>query len=710
MVEGVVHGHIHNSERYTYVHGHVHHDSEECEGFEDCRAPGMNMLNLNMGMNMGMNMSTNMDLQAMQVQANPHAHPHAHAQAQMFHEYNSASSSGASSPVQCCNPNILEICCDLDHPVSNQIGSTGGSAGSAGSTGSTGSAGSAVSAGHSGPGSASMTNNAMSLNTASSVFTNDFSKDMMIFTDNALTQLANTGTATATNTTTTASTSPIGTRNDTAAGNEDEDMKILQDLCNISQLYELPMAKHINHHHHNHGNVVNLLEDTHLCGGGDANQNANSGDGHACDGSHQTDAPCTGNCTSGKPHHHHRIQVHPHDMKEYKPHRKRRKLVESPMFGSRKLVMSPQPLTSHDRHIPADFNDLNTNTINFNWNFRDDDDIHCQWDDCGETYTTLFDLQRHMLKDHITNEDKHNIFNGESEHLSHCQWKDCEFKGGDICSLVNHINDEHGIHFEINVLENDTSVSNSSAPSCASSIKSSLHFDSPHPDIRSMSSPVMIKAEQENDLNDSNSTRTRARPRVSRSKKLPEPTKPDETEFCCKWAGCNERFKSAGDLNDHLEEMHLTKGKSQYTCEWEGCNKTFSQRQKLVRHLKVHSKYKPYQCPQCQKCFSTEDTLNQHKRVHSGEKPYECHICHKRFAISNSLKIHIRTHTGEKPLKCKVCGRCFNESSNLSKHMKTHMKKYFCSQCSRSFDTLEKYKAHELRSHPKTIKDQQIAT
>ncbi|KAL6407027.1 melanin regulator CMR1 [Ilyonectria robusta] len=50
----------------------------------------------------------------------------------------------------------------------------------------------------------------------------------------------------------------------------------------------------------------------------------------------------------------------------------------------------------------------------------------------------------------------------------------------------------------------------------------------------------------------------------------------------------------------------------------------------------------------------------------------KCHICQSVFARQEHLTRHIRSHTREKPFKCVQCGKCFSRPDVLSRHTSSH--------------------------------------
>ncbi|CAL9730454.1 zinc-responsive transcriptional regulator Zap1p [Monosporozyma unispora] len=446
-----------------------------------------------------------------------------------------------------------------------------------------------------------------------------------------------------------------------------QDMKILEDLCNISSLYEVPFAQHMSHHHQQMNNTA-TVEDKKDKREGTPTQNHSASNllepvirSRLMEKLKSTENTNSNVIIHDHPphhHHHHKIELHTHVPMINNPrildnNKSKQTILNNainfhvdskmdPDDENNNLIPDIKPETMDEFNTLHANNNLNElNTINFNWNFKRDEenDMKCLWDDChsGTGFNNLIDLQKHMFVDHVPS---------KKDDYS-CHWQDCLFQGNDVCSLVNHINDQHGINFGIKI--NETASHDSMS-------MTSIRLESK-------------KEEAEED-------------------EIP-------TMYECKWDSCDMKFDSSQLLNEHIETEHIPKRQSHYICHWSGCGKNFTQRQKIFRHIKVHTGYKPFCCKICNKTFANQETLTQHNRTHSGEKPYRCDICGKCFGGSSSLKIHIRTHTGEKPLKCHICGKRFNESSNLNKHLKTHTKEFSCKHCGKRFATAKTLKAHE---------------
>ncbi|CAN6615360.1 hypothetical protein TRVA0_006S01288 [Trichomonascus vanleenenianus] len=226
--------------------------------------------------------------------------------------------------------------------------------------------------------------------------------------------------------------------------------------------------------------------------------------------------------------------------------------------------------------------------------------------------------------------------NNDIDQLLQCQWDGCHFSTTDNCLLESHLSNDHRLNSKPPPLQQTTTSEHGSS--------------------------LLITPKEE--------------------KSAPAVKKETSSSLTCQWieedgTPCGCTFSSTSDLSDHVIRGHIGSRKKSYVCRWKDCDREhrpFQQRQKIVRHLQVHTRDKPFQCHICGKSFGEKAVLKQHQRTHSGEKPFQCQICGKAFSVSTALSVHVRVHTGEKPLVCKYpgCNKRFAESSNLAKHMKTH--------------------------------------
>lgn len=362
---------------------------------------------------------------------------------------------------------------------------------------------------------------------------------------------------------------------------------------------------------------------------------------------------------------------------------------------------SKQLKSDFDFFIQFDnFNPLNLNNQDFsaqpffNNHFEDPGasaTYPCQWEKC-QTKVDDSHLVQHLVNAHI--KDEYGLSSGNSlgQPPFECEWSNCNFVDEDYSAFLGHLNthkcDPPRVELKDSIMPTDKDVSALLTPNSASELT-----DSPKKEVN------------ETLLNGLNITSMKICSKSNSSDELTDPN------FTCKWAVatdetgfpivCGKTHKSEGELQHHLQDDHIGLGRSVYHCCWVGCErhqgKPFIQRQKLYRHIHIHTHYKPCKCSVCGACFAVEAILKQHMRIHSGEKPFVCDTCGKRFSTSSSLSIHNRVHSGEKPLQCTWpgCKKRFSESSNLAKHLRLHMKKFTCETCGEVFDKRTEYTKHK---------------
>ena len=72
------------------------------------------------------------------------------------------------------------------------------------------------------------------------------------------------------------------------------------------------------------------------------------------------------------------------------------------------------------------------------------------------------------------------------------------------------------------------------------------------------------------------------------------------------------------------------------------------------------SNERPFLCQECGKAYKLRSHLAQHIRYHTGEKPFKCDICGQGFHLSGDRNRHvIKMHSDYRPHQCPYCPKVF---------------------------------------------------
>lgn len=101
------------------------------------------------------------------------------------------------------------------------------------------------------------------------------------------------------------------------------------------------------------------------------------------------------------------------------------------------------------------------------------------------------------------------------------------------------------------------------------------------------------------------------------------------------------------------------------------CARDFRTAYRLARHMRTHTKERPFGCPLCGLTFSQSYHMTRHMRNQHGAGCYVCPVCGESLASSSELLGHKKLHTSE-ALSCLVCGAKFSENNEFKSHVASH--------------------------------------
>ncbi|XP_022085600.1 zinc finger protein 91-like [Acanthaster planci] len=168
---------------------------------------------------------------------------------------------------------------------------------------------------------------------------------------------------------------------------------------------------------------------------------------------------------------------------------------------------------------------------------------------------------------------------------------------------------------------------------------------------------------------------------------------------------CKKAFTNLRSLMRH-EKLHLKEKGAVLHCSH--CPETFEDRFSYNVHVKNHA-VKAYQCDLCGMKFKHEYLLNVHTKRMTCQKKrqslqdVQCNICHKTVKGTATLKRHMRTHTKEKPYPCRIgCNASFSSTSNRLSHERMYCKlspSYLCTHCGEVLSNQARLIYHESKYH-----------
>lgn len=133
--------------------------------------------------------------------------------------------------------------------------------------------------------------------------------------------------------------------------------------------------------------------------------------------------------------------------------------------------------------------------------------------------------------------------------------------------------------------------------------------------------------------------------------------------------GVTEGLVDGGNTQQHVKAQH-------HLCPY--CGKLLAHKRNLLAHIRVqHMGVKPFFCVLCKKYSEKRSNHERHVRSHTKERPYVCQTCLQEFTSEPDLRDHKKVlHLGDM-IKCRYCDRTFDLKTSRRSHERTkHWKDY----------------------------------
>lgn len=152
-------------------------------------------------------------------------------------------------------------------------------------------------------------------------------------------------------------------------------------------------------------------------------------------------------------------------------------------------------------------------------------------------------------------------------------------------------------------------------------------------------------------------------------------------DYICDWEGCDKAYSTGTRLRRH-REGHEKPKKTKFRCTgFPPCNEAFRRDGNLQKHINsVHLQLGPLRCPHvdaqtgfsCQSGFDKASSLKRHEAEYHGETRFSCELCspdfnaRPTFTTYNELQAH---KTQAHPPRCEHCGVTFSTNAQVRSHI-----------------------------------------